>query len=63
VTWVASTRGAHWRSWTCARIAVTNLVADVETVRRDLDLERVHILAHSAAANLALLYAVAHLPG
>jgi pimeloyl-ACP methyl ester carboxylesterase len=40
--------------------SVANLVNDVENVRGDLGLERVQILAHSAAGNLALLYAAAH---
>ncbi|MFD0352466.1 alpha/beta fold hydrolase [Streptomyces sp. NPDC127110] len=37
-------------------------VADVEALRLHLGLERMDVLAHSAAGNLALLYAAAH-PG
>jgi proline iminopeptidase len=35
-------------------------VADVEAVRRHLDLDRLDLLAHSAGANLAYAYAAAH---
>ncbi|OLZ65893.1 alpha/beta hydrolase, partial [Streptomyces amritsarensis] len=35
-------------------------VADVEALRVHLDLERMDLLAHSAAGSLALLYAAAH---
>lgn len=35
-------------------------VADVEALRAHLGLERMDVLAHSAAGNLALLYAAAH---
>jgi proline iminopeptidase len=35
-------------------------VADVESVRRHLDLDRLDLLAHSAGANLAYAYAAAH---
>jgi pimeloyl-ACP methyl ester carboxylesterase len=35
-------------------------VADVEALRRHLGLERVDVLAHSAAGDLALLYAAEH---
>ncbi|WP_344494314.1 alpha/beta hydrolase [Streptomyces enissocaesilis] len=38
------------------------LVADVEALREHLGLERTDLLAHSAAGNLAMLYAAAH-PG
>ncbi|MGX1881578.1 alpha/beta fold hydrolase [Streptomyces sp. NPDC055287] len=36
------------------------LVADVEALREHLGLERVDLLAHSAGANLGMLYAAAH---
>ena len=36
------------------------LVADVEALRLELGLEQIEVLAHSAGANLALLYAAAH---
>ncbi|EFL13532.1 alpha/beta hydrolase [Streptomyces sp. C] len=39
---------------------VDHQVADVEALRLHLGLERMDVLAHSAAANLALLYAAAH---
>lgn len=41
---------------------VDHQVADVEALRLHLDLDRMDVLAHSAAGNLALLYAAAH-PG
>ncbi|MFE1558573.1 alpha/beta fold hydrolase [Streptomyces sp. NPDC058734] len=41
---------------------VDHQVADVEALRLHLGLERMDVLAHSAAGNLALLYAAAH-PG
>ncbi|MCX5195098.1 alpha/beta hydrolase [Streptomyces sp. NBC_00249] len=39
---------------------VDHQVADVEALRVHLGLERVDLLAHSAGANLAMLYAAAH---
>ncbi|MGE7383971.1 alpha/beta fold hydrolase [Streptomyces sp. NPDC004126] len=39
---------------------VDHQVADVEALRLHLGLERMDVLAHSAAGNLALLYAAAH---
>ena len=39
---------------------VDHLVADIEALRRELGLEQPDLLAHSAGANLALLYAAAH---
>ena len=36
------------------------LVADVEALRDDLGLDKMNLLAHSAAANLAVLYAARH---
>jgi len=36
------------------------LVADVEALREHLDLDRMDLLAHSAGANLAVLYAARH---
>ncbi|MDN0198480.1 alpha/beta hydrolase [Streptomyces sp. S.PNR 29] len=35
-------------------------VADVEALRRELGLDRLHLLAHSAGANLAALYTAQH---
>src|SRR6478735_7802113 len=42
-------------SWRCDR-----LVDDVEALRRHLALDRLDLLAHSAGANLAVLYAARH---
>lgn len=39
---------------------VDRIVADVEALREHLGRERLDILAHSAAGNLAMLYAAAH---
>lgn len=39
---------------------IDRMVADVEALRVHLGLERLDILAHSAGANLAMLYATAH---
>jgi pimeloyl-ACP methyl ester carboxylesterase len=39
---------------------VDRIVGDVEALREHLGLERLDIVAHSAGANLALLYAAAH---
>ena len=41
---------------------IDRMVADVEALRVHLGLEQLDILAHSAGANLAMLYAIAH-PG
>ncbi|MFC4948474.1 alpha/beta fold hydrolase [Pseudonocardia sp. GCM10023141] len=51
----ASARSAEPASYRCDR-----QVADVEAFREHLGLERVDVLAHSAAANLAVLYAARH---
>jgi proline iminopeptidase len=39
---------------------IDRMVADVEALREHLGLERLDILAHSAGANLTMLYAAAH---
>lgn len=39
---------------------IDRMVADVEALRVHLGLERLDILAHSAGANLAMLYTIAH---
>lgn len=50
-----SPRAEDRDSYRCDR-----MVGDVEALRRHLALEHIDLLAHSAGANLALLYAVAH---
>ncbi|MFD7321780.1 alpha/beta fold hydrolase [Streptomyces sp. NPDC059875] len=51
----ASAEPADPASYRCDR-----QVADVEALRRHLGLERIDLLGHSAAGNLAVLYAAAH---
>ncbi|MDT9689076.1 alpha/beta fold hydrolase [Streptomyces sp. P9(2023)] len=51
----ASAEPADPASYRCDR-----QVADVEALRRHLGLERIDLLGHSAAGNLATLYAAAH---